>query len=194
MKFVPSVFNEHELAFLLLVPMKAAIIALISFFLSVFSFKISKHGSGWRSKFSTILREIPMELIGQLDPSKSWTVKFKFQDKEKDIIVPEDTSLLEIGEKYFDDVPSSCRNGVCTTCSAKIVEGRDSIKLAVNGFGEDIIAQGYVCSCQSYAAGPGIVIELGKYDEVYEEQYGKYEQSYEMKFGSKKGDLKKGLF
>ena len=31
----------------------------------------------------TLLREVPLELTGQLDPKKSWDVKFIFGDQEK---------------------------------------------------------------------------------------------------------------
>lgn len=72
------------------------------------------------ARTSTKLREVPMELIDQLDPAKSWEVKFVLGDEEKTAIVSEDTSLLEAGEKIFPNVPSSCRNGVCTTCAAEV--------------------------------------------------------------------------
>ena len=76
----------------------------------------------------------------------------------------------------------------------KITSGNENIKLAVHGFGKDIIEKGFVCSCQCYAVGPGVEIKLGMADEVYEEQYGKYEKSYEMKYSKDKGEIKKGLF
>lgn len=69
---------------------------------------------------STKLMDVPLELEGQLDPSKSWPVKFVFNGVEKVITVSEGTSFLEAGEGNFDDVPSSCRNGVCTTCSGQV--------------------------------------------------------------------------
>ena len=52
-----------------------------------------------QNRFQTLLREVPLELTGQLDPSKSWSVKFVFGADEKDIVCPEDSSLLEIGNK-----------------------------------------------------------------------------------------------
>jgi ferredoxin len=124
------------------------------------------------------LRAVPLELEGQLDPSASWEVKFILDGVEKVATVSEGDSLLESAEKLFDDVPSSCRNGVCTTCAARVVEGRDSTKLAVHGLGEPQIDAGFVCSCQCFPVGPGVTIELNKYDEVYETQYGQYEKSY----------------
>jgi hypothetical protein len=63
---------------------------------------------------------VPLELTGQLDPSKKWDVKFIYNGEEKMMSVPEDTCFLECGEKLWDDVPSSCRNGVCTTCAGQV--------------------------------------------------------------------------
>lgn len=50
--------------------------------------------------------------------------------------------------------------------------------LAVHGLGVPQIEAGFVCSCQAFAKGPGIVCQLGSYDEVYETQYGQFEKSY----------------
>lgn len=67
-----------------------------------------------------------------------------------------------------------------------MVEGIDHVKLAVNGLGAPQISAGYVCTCQCYPTGPGVVIKLCAYDEVYESQYGQFEQSYgELKYTSK---------
>ena len=69
---------------------------------------------------SRLMMSVPLELEGQLDPTKSWEVKLIFDGKEKVVNVPEDCSMLEAGEKIFDGVNSSCRNGVCTTCSGQV--------------------------------------------------------------------------
>jgi ferredoxin len=61
----------------------------------------------------------PVEIAYQLDPSKSWDVKFIFNGEENTVSVKEDCSMLEASEKIFD-VESSCRNGVCTTCAAQV--------------------------------------------------------------------------
>jgi ferredoxin len=86
-------------------------------------------------RITTTLRDVPLELTGQLDPSKKWDVKFIFDGEEKVVSVSEGTSFLDVGEKIFNDVPSSCRNGICTTCAGQVVEGRDKVKLAVHGLG-----------------------------------------------------------
>ena len=66
------------------------------------------------------MMSVPLELEGQLDPTKSWEVKLIFDGKEKVVNVPKDCSMLEAGEKVFDGVNSSCHNGVCTTCSGQV--------------------------------------------------------------------------
>lgn len=69
---------------------------------------------------STRLLDIPLELEGQLDPSKAWEVKFVFNGEEKTVKIPEDKCVLVAGEEIFDGVDSSCRNGVCTTCAGQV--------------------------------------------------------------------------
>eukprot|EP01038_Epipyxis_sp_PR26KG_P010161 gene10161-13669_t len=121
---------------------------------------------------------IPLELTGQLDPNKKWDVKLQFEGKEKVVTVSEDSSILETGEKEFDGVDSSCRNGICTTCAGKVIAGRENVILAVNGLGKPQLEAGFVCTCQCFVVGPGVEIKLGAYDEVYETQYGQFERSY----------------
>ena len=64
------------------------------------------------TRITSLLRECPLELTGQLDPSKSWPVKFVYGDKETEFTVAEDCSLLEAAESLFDDVPSSCSKSI----------------------------------------------------------------------------------
>lgn len=124
-----------------------AVALLALHFCSTLSYRvISSPKSGIHNKFpgasnlirrsqQTALRDVPLELTGQLDPSKKWDVKFIFEGEEKVVSISEDTSFLDMGEKLFDGVPSSCRNGICTTCAGQVVEGRDKVKLAVHGLG-----------------------------------------------------------
>lgn len=80
----------------------------------------------------------------------------------------------------------------------KVLAGRENVVLAVHGLGKPQIEAGYVCSCQAYVTGPGVTIQLDKYDEVYEQQYGQFERSYgELKYTKKENQVeekKKGLF
>ena len=92
---------------------------LIQLFFSVDAFSLLRPSFTLRAR-SKVMMSVPLELEGQLDPLKSWEVKLIFNGSEKVVNVPEDCSMLEAGEKYFDGVNSSCRNGVCTTCSGQV--------------------------------------------------------------------------
>lgn len=104
-----------------------------------------------------------------------------FNGEEKIVTISEDTSVLEMGEKIFKNVESSCRNGVCTTCAGQIIEGRENAKMAVHGLGKPQLDAGFVTACQTYICGPGVTVKLGMYEDVYESQYGQYEKSYVKK-------------
>jgi ferredoxin len=172
-------------------PESAMLQWLIAFLSLVFSVTAFSSSMRARSLGISRLNTIPLELEGELNPENTWEVKFIFDGEEKTAKVSEGDSLLESAEKLFGDAPSSCRNGVCTTCAAQIVEGRDSAKLAVHGLGEPQIDAGFVCSCQTFPIGEGITVKLNMYDECYESQYGQYENSYDMKFSDKKEGAKK---
>lgn len=120
----------------------------------------------------TAVRATPRELEGQLNLSQHWDVTFRCNGIEKVAKVCEDKSLLEAGERIFDNVESSCRMGVCTTCAAKVIENIDSVNCGIDALSKSQRDAGFICTCQSYASGPGIVLELGKHDECYECQYG----------------------
>lgn len=68
----------------------------------------------------------------------------------------------------------------------QIVDGKACTVLAVHGLGEPQIDAGFICTCQCFVKGPGVVVLLDQYDEVYESQYGQFEQSYgELKYTKK---------
>lgn len=68
----------------------------------------------------------------------------------------------------------------------KIEEGKPSTLLGVHGLGEPQVNAGFICTCQCYVTGPGVVIRLDQFDEVYESQYGQFEKSYgELKYSTK---------
>ncbi|MDZ4822637.1 MAG: 2Fe-2S iron-sulfur cluster binding domain-containing protein [Flavobacteriales bacterium] len=55
------------------------------------------------------------------------------------------------------DAPYSCRGGVCTTCKAKLLEGK--VKMDANyALTDKEIAQGYILACQSHPITPVVRI------------------------------------
>jgi len=47
---------------------------------------------------------------------------------------------------------------------------------AIHGLSADQSKNGFVLTCQTHPTGPGLEVELGMYDTVYESQYGQYEK------------------
>lgn len=78
--------------------------------------------------------------------------------------------------------------------------GKENVLQAVHALGQPQLDAGYILTCQSFAKGPGIVVTLDQYDEVYESQYGQFEKSYgELKYTNgnepvQEEKKKKGLF
>lgn len=66
-------------------------------FHSKVAFKVNKYQIS-----RTIIRDVPLELEGQLDPSKKWDVTLEFKGETKVISVSEGTCILELAEANFE--------------------------------------------------------------------------------------------
>ena len=68
-------------------------------------------------------------------------------------------SILEAGLAQGADLPFACKGGVCTTCKAKLLEGK--VKMEVNwGLEEDEVAKGFILTCQSHPVTENIVVDF----------------------------------
>ena len=68
-------------------------------------------------------------------------------------------SLLDAGLKHGIDMRYSCKGGVCSTCRAKVIEGK--VDMDVNFALEDYeIARGFVLTCQSYPVTDRVVVDF----------------------------------
>lgn len=68
-------------------------------------------------------------------------------------------SLLDAGLKNGIDMRYSCKGGVCSTCRAKVVEGK--VEMDVNFALEDYeIARGFVLACQSFPVTERVVVDF----------------------------------
>lgn len=80
----------------------------------------------------------------------SYTVTLITPSGTKTIQCPDDEYILEIAEQNKIKLPSSCRAGICGTCTGKLVKG--TINQDDQGILEDDqIAAGYVQICVAYA-------------------------------------------
>ncbi|KAA8497605.1 Ferredoxin, leaf L-A [Porphyridium purpureum] len=106
---------------------------------------------------------------------KVYTIAIKV-DGKKDYKVQcdDETTLLEAMEEA--DIPgidSSCRAGVCMTCSAKVLSGK--YELGAAALAEEAESEGFVLTCSATPLSD-MVIEVNQFNnDAYEMQYGQYE-------------------
>ncbi|MEO1067791.1 MAG: 2Fe-2S iron-sulfur cluster-binding protein [Cyanobacteria bacterium J06638_6] len=96
--------------------------------------------------------------------------------------IPADRYILQAAESQGIELPFACRNGACTTCAVRLLEGEVDQPEAM-GLSPDLRRQGYALLCVSYPRS-SIRAETQDEDEVYELQFGRY-------FG--KGKVRPGL-
>ncbi|HLK74159.1 MAG TPA: 1,2-phenylacetyl-CoA epoxidase subunit PaaE [Streptosporangiaceae bacterium] len=75
-------------------------------------------------------------------------------------VLPEDgASILDATLRYRADAPFACKNGVCGTCRAKVVEGK--VRMDANYALEPAdVAAGYALACQSHPAADRVVLDF----------------------------------
>ena len=76
--------------------------------------------------------------------------------------MPHEKSILEAALDYGMDAPYSCKGGICSTCIARLKEGKVEMKKnMVLTDGE--IADNFILTCQSHPTTDTIVVD---YDDV----------------------------
>lgn len=70
-----------------------------------------------------------------------------------------DTTIMTATLEVRPDAPYSCRNGVCGTCRAKLVEGQ--VEMEQNyALDDDEVEEGYVLTCQSHPLTDKVVVDF----------------------------------
>lgn len=71
----------------------------------------------------------------------------------------ESESILDAALKQGADLPYACKGGVCTTCKAKLLEGK--VEMEVNwGLEPDEVEKGYILTCQSHPKTEKVVVDF----------------------------------
>jgi ring-1,2-phenylacetyl-CoA epoxidase subunit PaaE len=68
-------------------------------------------------------------------------------------------SVLDAALQQGADLPYACKGGVCTTCKAKLLEGK--VEMDVNyGLEPEEVAAGFILTCQSHPITTNVVIDF----------------------------------
>lgn len=83
-------------------------------------------------------------------------------DETETFMMPQNKSVLEAVLAQKIDAPFSCQGGICSTCIARIVEGKAEMRKN-QILTDSEIAEGLVLTCQAHPTTPTLVID---YDDV----------------------------
>lgn len=100
---------------------------------------------------------------------------------EHTLQVKSDRYILQSAEDQGIHLPFSCRNGACTTCAVRVLEG-EIYQPEAMGLSPGLQKQGYALLCVSYPRSD-LVVETQDEDEVYELQFGRYFGKGKVRFG-----------
>ncbi len=109
------------------------------------------------------------------------TIHNRQQNTTDTVIVPEDQYILQTAEHQEVEPPFSCRNGACTTCAVRIIEG-EVYQPEAMGLSPELQRKGYALLCVSYPRSD-LVVETQDEDEVYDLQFGRYFGKGKVRFG-----------
>lgn len=83
-------------------------------------------------------------------------------DETETFIMPQTSGVLDAVLEHGLDAPYSCQGGICSTCIARIKEGKAEMrKNQILTDGE--IAEGLILTCQAHPTTPTLVVD---YDDV----------------------------
>ncbi|MGF1481738.1 MAG: 2Fe-2S iron-sulfur cluster-binding protein [Cyanophyceae cyanobacterium] len=115
--------------------------------------------------------------------TRYYTIKILHRQQGTEYIlqVPEDQYILQNVEQQGRELPFLCRNGACTTCAVRVLEG-DIYQPEAMGLSPQLKQKGYALLCVSYPRSD-LVVETQDEDEVYELQFGRYFGRGKVRFG-----------
>jgi len=107
-----------------------------------------------------------------MPPTHTITIHWRQQNRLIRRQVPEGDYILRSLEEQGVGLPFSCRNGCCTACAVRVLNGEIDQREAL-GLSRELRARGYGLLCVARALGP-LEVETQDEDEVYELQFGRH--------------------
>ncbi|MFI5915482.1 1,2-phenylacetyl-CoA epoxidase subunit PaaE [Dactylosporangium sp. NPDC051541] len=95
----------------------------------------------------------------QADPGDQAEVAIVLDGRATTFTMAHDERVLDAALRARPELPYACKGGVCSTCRAKVVEGR--VEMARNfALEPDELAAGYVLTCQSMPITDRVVVDF----------------------------------
>ncbi len=79
--------------------------------------------------------------------------------KQHEVSIGAGEAVLDAALEAGLDLPYSCKGGVCSTCRAKVLEGRVTMERNF-GLTDDEVARGFVLTCQSHPVSERLVLSF----------------------------------
>lgn len=99
-------------------------------------------------------------LVEEHDGETSITITI--DDETETFTIPKNKSILEAALENDLDAPYSCQGGICSTCIARITEGKAEMRKN-QILTDSEVAEGLVLTCQAHPTTPTITVD---YDDV----------------------------
>jgi ring-1,2-phenylacetyl-CoA epoxidase subunit PaaE len=102
--------------------------------------------------FTAVEKEVSAQLEPEIDenaPLEDREIEVEVFGKTGKVKVAANQTILEAAQEAGFDPPYSCTVGVCTTCRAKVTQGKTKM-IEREGLTDDEINQGYILTCQAH--------------------------------------------
>ncbi len=87
------------------------------------------------------------------------SIKFILDDEESEFEMPQTKSILEAALDEGLDPPYSCQGGICSTCIARLKEGKAEMRKN-QILTESEIAEGLILTCQAHPTTANVVVDF----------------------------------
>ncbi|WP_183567979.1 ferredoxin--NADP reductase [Mucilaginibacter sp. SP1R1] len=105
-----------------------------------------------------------LETVAVTSPATNFpprNIRIRFKDELHNLAVGENQSILQAALQNNVPLPYSCRNGICSTCTAKCNSGK--IEMVKNDVLTDAdIAKGWILTCTGHPVSDDVVISFGE--------------------------------